>query len=145
MYPPGFTSASSGGWNATPPPPPPVAAPVVTPDRASVIRDRARISFTQLDAASQQQQQQVANTSSSLYPIGDVYRVFLALYPDSTSVDVREFLESCLVPGTVTNGNGTFNFQSKGNVLLMSYESARLGMAGFQHGDGDGGEGIGAR
>lgn len=93
---------------------------VVAPDRASVIRDRARISFTQLDAASQPPS--VSQAGGALYPIGDVYRVFLALYPDSTSVDVREFLESCLTPGNLTNGNGTFNFQQRGQVLLMAYE-----------------------
>lgn len=93
-------------------------APPVIPDRGSVIRDRAKIAFTQLDTA---YSSQPAGRQPN-YPIGDVYRVFLALYPDSASVDVREFLESCLVPGTVINGNGTFSFQQQGQVLLMNYE-----------------------
>lgn len=123
---PGMPHPSNWGMPTTAP----MVAPVVAPDRASVIRDRARISFTQLDAASQaQQQQQQPNQQPQvgLYPIGDVYRVFQALYPDSTSVDVREFLESCLIPGTQTNGNGTFNFQQRGQVLLMGYDMQATG------------------
>lgn len=96
-------------------------APPVVPDRGSVIRDRAKIAFTQLDSA---YSSQPAGRQSN-YPIGDVYRVFLALYPDSASVDVREFLESCLVPGTMINGNGTFSFQQQGQILLMNYEGSK--------------------
>ena len=131
MPPPGIGGSSWGGSQGYAAPgshytqqaaPAPVAA--VAPDRPSVIRDRARISFTQLDAATQSSSTSAAN-NSSLYPIGDVYRVFLALYPDSTSVDVREFLESCLVPGSSSNGNGTFNFQQRGNVLLMGFDTVK--------------------
>ena len=125
MPPPGIGGPSWGGPGSQYVQP---AAPVVAADRPSVIRDRARISFTQLDAATQSSSS--APNASSVYPIGDVYRVFLALYPDSTSVDVREFLESCLVPGSVTNGNGTFNFQQRGNVLLMGYETGAAKLNG---------------
>lgn len=116
-------------------------APQVIPDRGSVIRDRAKIAFTQLDTA---YSSQPAGRSSN-YPIGDVYRVFLALYPDSASVDVREFLESCLVPGTVINGNGTFSFQQQGQVLLMSYEASKTDNDYSPFGSAQPSEPIGAR
>lgn len=115
-------------------------APVI-PDRGSVIRDRAKIAFTQLDTA---YSSQPAGRQPN-YPIGDVYRVFLALYPDSASVDVREFLESCLVPGTVINGNGTFSFQQQGQVLLMNYEAAKNDDSFARFGSAQAVEPIGAR
>lgn len=116
-------------------------APQIVPDRGSVIRDRAKIAFTQLDTAYSTQ----SAGRSSNYPIGDVYRVFLALYPDSASVDVREFLESCLVPGTVINGNGTFSFQQQGQVLLMNYEASKTDGEYLPFGPGQTAEPIGAR
>lgn len=132
---PMMSQQSYGGHPFQPP------APQVIPDRGSVIRDRAKIAFTQLDSA---YSTQPAGRSSN-YPIGDVYRVFLALYPDSASVDVREFLESCLVPGTMINGNGTFSFQQQGPVLLMNYEGSRTDSDYSPFGSAQAVEPIGAR
>lgn len=71
-----WSSPFSGGiWGA-----PAIAAPVVTPDRNSVIRDRARVSYLKLDELS-------GNGTNAPIPIGDIHRALITLWPDSVSVE----------------------------------------------------------
>ena len=112
----GWSSGISQAFGANAFQPPVVAQPI--PDRSAVIRDRAKIAFTQLDMFALRSGGQTGS-----YPIGDVFRVFQHFFPDSTTVDLQEFAESCLVPGTTINGNGTFGFEQQGPVLLMKYDA----------------------
>jgi hypothetical protein len=70
-----WSSPFSGGiWGA-----PAIAAPVVTPDRNSVIRDRARVSYLKLD--------ELSHGTNAPIPIGDIHRALITLWPDSVSVE----------------------------------------------------------
>ena len=85
-----------------PPPPPP-------PDRLSVIRDRARVTHLRLDA------------SGGPVPINDLHRTLVSLWPDSSSVDLRELVEAMLIAGTGGNGGGTFVFSQRGEGLVVVF------------------------
>lgn len=65
---------SAGIWGA-----PALPTPIVTPDRNSVIRDRARVSYLKLD--------ELSNGGAQPIAIGDIHRAMWALWPDSTSVE----------------------------------------------------------
>lgn len=98
-----WTSPFGSIWSpAQAPPPPP-------PDRLSVIRDRARVTHLRLD------------TSGGPISINDLHRTLISLWPDSSSVDLRELVEAMLIPGTVGNGGGTFVFSQRGEGLVVTF------------------------
>lgn len=90
----------------------PIAAPP-PPDRQSVIRDRARVSYVKLD--------ELSNGTNAPIAIGDIHRALVTLWPDSVSVDLKEMVESMLTDGTMTNGGGSFTFTQRGEGLYAQY------------------------
>lgn len=94
-------------WSASPAVVP--AAVPQPPDRLSVIRDRARISFLRIGS------REVA--------LGDLHELMGKLFEDSGSVDLRELVESMLVIGNAGNGGGLFSFRERGEGLLVAFDA----------------------
>lgn len=120
---------SPGIWGA-----PAAVQPAVTPDRHSVIRDRARVSYLKLDEMTQ-------GTNGPIQ-IADIHRALITLWPDAQSVEyvpcprierpdlltpdqnsLKELVESMLVEGSLSNGGGSFVFTQRGDALFAQYLS----------------------
>jgi hypothetical protein len=52
----------------------------------------------------------------------DVYRILLATYPDSATVDLQELISSCAAPANAVNGGGRFTIQQEGAQVLLSFD-----------------------
>ncbi|KAK4045976.1 Stress response protein nst1 [Microbotryomycetes sp. JL201] len=99
---------SNGIWGV-----PALAQPVITPDRNSVIRDRARVSYLKLD--------ELSNGTNAPIAIGDIHRALITLWPDSVSVDLKELVTAMLMEPTVVNGGGSFTFTQRGDGLFAQF------------------------
>ncbi|SGY19944.1 BQ5605_C017g08397 [Microbotryum silenes-dioicae] len=84
---------STGIWGA-----PAMPSPMITPDRHSIVRDRARLTYFRL----------FEKYGNAVIPINEIYREVVAGWPDSGSIDVPELIESMAVEGNIVNGGGTF-------------------------------------
>ncbi len=110
----GNVSHPNGGWQADPstliqaisPSPPPVSRPNF--DRQTIIADRGRIAFKHVAES--------YGTGRSHFSAPELHRMCLSLYPDSSSVDVNEFVSACM-----SKGEKIWDIRMDGSQYLMRF------------------------
>ena len=109
----GSASQPNGGWQTDPkthqvlsPSPPPAPRPGF--DRQTIIADRGRIAFKHVAES--------YGVGRSHFHATELHRMCLSLYPDSSSVDVNEFIAACM-----SKGEKIWDIRMDGSQYLMRF------------------------